>query len=225
MGISPQQRLDYLDAMGVHVWVERGASTQSKTVKEEPSLSLQNLNLKQLSTLVTQCQSCDLSGGRQGVAFGLGAESAKWLIIGDLPSQQEKGTAAPFLAHESQLLNEMLKAIGEHAEHRYLTTAVKCSPQRGQKVSASALTHCQPYLLRQIELLQPTVILALGELAAQSLSLSHSSWGSLRGKVHYFKESKVPIIVSHHPADLLKSPLLKREAWQDLLLAREQFSK
>lgn len=183
-----------------------------------------------LQAAILACQSCALSGARQTPVWGAGAAMADWMVVGDLPSQEDDQQGQPFTGPEGVLLDNMLKAVGVRRQgldvaaqgqaplaEAYLTCAVKCRPPSGRNPEATELGMCSAYLSRQVALAQPKVILAMGRFAIQSLLGSTEPMGKLRGRLHDFQG--VPVVVTYHPASLLRSPADKAKAWADLVLA------
>ena len=202
-----------------------------------PSLStkalpdgVSTMDWRGLQTAIQACQSCALGSARQAPVWAAGAASADWLVVGDLPNQEDDQQGQPFTGPEGVLLDNMLKAVGARRQglgaatqganaqaEAYLTCAVKCRPPAGRNPEWAELTTCAAYLSRQIALAQPRVILAMGRFAIQSLLGSTEPMGKLRGRVHDFQG--VPVVVTYHPASLLRSPADKAKAWADLVLA------
>ncbi|ORU92738.1 MAG: hypothetical protein A6F71_08755 [Cycloclasticus sp. symbiont of Poecilosclerida sp. M] len=209
--ISPEQRLQYLEAMGVQVWLERSNLATKDTLTDISSFDLDGVH-----SVAENCQLCDLAQTRKQVVFGLGPQQAQWFVIGDAPSEFEGASAS--------LLNDMLLAIGESRQSSYLTTSVKCQSENGG-LTVEHLQYCRVYLLRQIELVQPSIVLVTGEQTAQSLLCSSSTLSELRGQVHHLEPLGITVIATHHPRELLVRPELKREAWDDLQLARKQLQQ
>jgi len=179
-----------------------------------------------LRRAVAGCRACGLCEGRTQTVFGVGHPRAHWLLVGEAPGEQEDLQGVPFVGAAGQLLDRMLAALGltraedgpQPPERRvYIANALKCRPPRNRNPTAEELASCAPHLQRQIELLQPRLILALGRFAVQALLHSDEAIGKLRGRVH--RHRGVPLIVSYHPAYLLRSPLEKAKAWEDLCLA------
>ena len=173
------------------------------------------LRLKQL---VTDCFRCQLSATRTHTVFGIGDENADWLFIGEGPGAKEDETGEPFVGQAGKLLDQMLAAIGlKRGDNVYITNIVKCRPPGNRNPSLNEARQCEPYLISQIELIKPKLIIALGKVAAQNLLKCDDSISSLRGKVHHF--SSIPLIVTYHPAYLLRSLPEKAKAWKDLCFA------
>ncbi len=178
-----------------------------------------------LREAVAGCTACKLCTGRTQTVFGVGHERAHWMIVGEAPSEQEDQQAEPFVGKPGQLLDNMLRAVGltrgeAPAEQQvYITPTVKCRPPGNRNPEPAELAQCEPFLMRQIALVQPRVILAMGHFAVQSLLRSTEPIGRLRGRVHQYQG--LPLVVTYHPAYLLRNPEHKARAWDDLCLARE----
>lgn len=172
---------------------------------------------------VQSCTACGLSRGRRHAVFGMGARPARWMIIGEAPGEQEDRQGLPFVGRSGELLNAMLSAVGMSREKDvFIANVIKCRPPGNRNPKVDEIAACSPYLMRQIELVQPERILVLGRFAAQALLGTSATIGSLRGRLHeWTSESgcRIPIVVSYHPAYLLRSPVEKARAWQDLQLA------
>jgi len=178
-----------------------------------------------LRDAVAGCQACGLCAGRQQTVFGVGHLRARLMVIGEAPGAQEDQGGEPFVGAAGQLLNRMLAALGLGREPAlaerqvFITNALKCRPPRHRKPSAADIAACQPFLLRQVALVQPRVILALGHVAVQALLGSDAPLGRLRGQVHRWQG--VPLVVSYDPAYLLRQGADKARAWDDLCLAAQ----
>ncbi|CAN5617971.1 hypothetical protein BH11PSE7_BH11PSE7_19030 [soil metagenome] len=175
-----------------------------------------------LEQAVAGCRACALCGSRKNTVFGVGSQRADWLIVGEAPGENEDLAGEPFVGQAGKLLDNMLKAIGlgrqgAGAKGAYIANVLKCRPPANRNPLPEEVAQCEPYLRRQVELLQPKIILALGRLAVQSLLQSNEPIGKLRGRVHEYHG--VPVIVSFHPAYLLRSLPEKAKAWADLCLA------
>lgn len=221
MTISARQ-LEYLDAMGIQVWQER--VSQAEQVPDELSEDIEADNLVDLQALAATCQRCDASKTRQHMIFADGSVQADWFIVGDFASEEDGAQGRPFTGHVAHLLSEMLLAIGVRKSTSYLTNSVKCYSTSNYS-EQSALLSCRSYLLRQIQLVKPAVIIVLGEKAAHSLLKSDSALTTLIGSVQKVDDIALPIVVTHHPRYLLESPMAKRQAWDDLQLARQIVNK
>jgi uracil-DNA glycosylase len=179
-----------------------------------------------LRQAVADCRACSLCRSRRQTVFGVGHLQARWLVVGEAPGEQEDLQGEPFVGAAGQLLDRMLAALGltraadgpQPPEQRvYIANTLKCRPPRNRNPAAEELAQCEPFLVRQIELLQPRLILAMGRFAVQALLRTDEPIGRLRGRVHRYQG--VPLVVSYHPAYLLRNPPDKARAWEDLCLA------
>lgn len=177
-----------------------------------------------LRQAVAGCTACPLCRGRTQTVFGVGHEQAHWLVVGEAPGEQEDLQGEPFVGRSGQLLDRMLAAIGltraeaPPEQQVYIANTLKCRPPGNRNPQPAEMAQCEPYLLRQIELIRPRIILAMGRFAVQSLLRSDQPIGRLRGQVHRYHG--VPLVVTYHPAYLLRNPADKAQAWSDLCLAR-----
>jgi uracil-DNA glycosylase family 4 len=181
-----------------------------------------------LREAVAGCRACGLCETRTQTVFGVGHERAHWLVVGEAPGEQEDLSGEPFVGAAGQLLDRMLAALqltrstegGAGPERRvYIANTLKCRPPRNRNPTPEELARCEPFLQRQIELLQPRIILAMGRFAVQTLLRSDAPVGKLRGRVHRYHG--VPLVVTYHPAYLLRSLPEKARAWEDLCLAAD----
>jgi DNA polymerase len=177
-----------------------------------------------LNAAIRSCTRCDLHKTRTQAVCGVGAEQADWLIVGEAPGAEEDARGEPFVGRAGQLLDQMLLAVGLQRESVYIANVLKCRPPGNRNPTAAEITECTPHLDRQIELLRPRLILAVGAFAARTLLGvdAETPVGKLRGKVHAYGPQRIPLIVTYHPAYLLRRPLEKRRSWDDLLLAQAQ---
>jgi len=177
-----------------------------------------------LKACVAQCTDCKLAQGRTRTVFGVGDENADWLFVGEGPGAEEDARGEPFVGQAGKLLDSMLAAIGlKRGENVYIANVVKCRPPGNRTPAPEEMERCEPYLERQIELIRPRLIVALGRVAAQSLLKTDASIASLRRKVHRYRGT--PLIVTYHPAYLLRNLPDKAKAWEDLLFAVETMKK
>ena len=185
--------------------------------------AVKGVNLEQLSGQVVACTACGLGQGRRHAVFGQGAQPTRWLVVGEAPGEQEDRQGQPFVGRSGQLLDAMLSAVGMSRERDvFITNVIKCRPPGNRNPKPEEIAACSPYLMRQIALLKPERILVLGRFAAQTLLGTDATIGSLRGRIHQLKTdegAEIPVVVSYHPAYLLRSPSEKARAWQDLKLA------
>lgn len=178
-----------------------------------------------LRDAVAACRACTLCETRKQTVFGVGHHQAHWMIVGEAPGEQEDQKGEPFVGAAGQLLDAMLRAVGltrgdaPPAQQVYIANTLKCRPPRNRNPSPEELATCEPFLARQIELVQPRVILAMGRFAVQSLLRTDDAIGRLRGRVHTYEGR--PLVVTYHPAYLLRNPIDKARSWEDLCLAAE----
>ncbi|MGE8619925.1 MAG: uracil-DNA glycosylase [Achromobacter spanius] len=186
--------------------------------------AVKNATLDELREQVVACTACGLCQGRRHAVFGQGATPTRWLVVGEAPGEQEDRQGHPFVGRSGQLLDAMLAAVGMSRDTDvFITNVIKCRPPGNRNPKPEEIASCSPYLMRQIALLKPERILVLGRFAAQTLLGTDATIGSLRGRVHQLKtdDGEIPLIVSYHPAYLLRSPSEKARAWQDLKLASQ----
>lgn len=221
MSSDESRRRQYLAAMGVTVWeqrdratVESPAPTPLAPVTPMPA----GMDWETLQRTVAACTQCGLHKTRKQTVFGVGSHTARWLFVGEAPGADEDAQGEPFVGRAGKLLNAMLFAIGLKREEVYIANVLKCRPPGNRDPQPAEAECCEPYLLRQIELLQPTLIVALGRHAAHSLLKTETPLARLRGQRLSYHGT--PLIVTYHPAYLLRSPGEKRKAWDDLCLAR-----
>jgi uracil-DNA glycosylase len=187
------------------------------------------LDWQPLRERVAACRACRLCEGRTQTVFGVGHEQAHCMIVGEAPGENEDLQGEPFVGAAGQLLDRMLQAIGltrasaEAAQQVFIANTLKCRPPRNRNPEPDELALCSAYLRRQIELVQPRLLLAMGRFAVQSLLDSSEPIGRLRGRVHRFGQR--PVVVTYHPAYLLRNPADKARAWADLCLAAEQLRR
>jgi DNA polymerase len=174
----------------------------------------------ELKQAVPACTACGLHKSRTQTVFGVGDENADWLLIGEAPGAEEDRLGDPFVGQAGKLLDNMLGAIGlKRGENVYIANVLKCRPPGNRNPEPDEVAKCTPFLKRQIDLIQPKLIIAMGRFAAQALLSSDASIASLRGRV--FRYEGVPLIVTYHPAYLLRTLPDKAKAWADLLFARK----
>ncbi len=184
-----------------------------------PRASIESMDWQALQACVKDCQACGLAKTRTQTVFGVGDENADWLIVGEAPGAEEDKRGEPFVGRAGKLLDNMLAAIElKRGENVYIANVLKCRPPENRDPHGEEVTQCDPYLKRQVELIKPKLILALGKFAAQSLLNSDATVTSMRGKLHHYHG--VPVIVTYHPAYLLRNLADKAKAWDDLCLAK-----
>jgi DNA polymerase len=174
---------------------------------------------EELRIQVAECRACGLCKQRKQAVFGVGHPTAPWLFVGEGPGADEDELGDPFVGQAGKLLDAMLAAIGcERGREVYIANVVKCRPPGNRTPTAEEAAACAPYLDRQIELIGPQLIVALGKSAATRLTGAEASLASLRGRVHRYRD--IPVVVTYHPAYLLRSLPEKAKAWEDLVFAR-----
>lgn len=230
-------RLAYLRALGITPWHLRASQPVSADPPVEPAepaeivdsmayqpvqtSDLQSIDLTALRHHVSQCQACELHQTRKHTVFGEGHHKVDWLIIGEAPGADEDREGQPFVGPAGQLLTQMLRAIGLAREEVFITNILKCRPPNNRDPKVAEIHACHAYLVRQIQLLEPKIIICLGRVAAQALLQSELAIGKMRGQIYHLgRQQNIPTVVTYHPAYLLRSPREKRKVWEDLKLAR-----
>jgi len=231
----------YLEALGIDRWVARNSPPE---VQVEPAAIPARLEVRApapapivrlpatpaadwgtLRERVAACTACDLCKTRTQTVFGVGSTSADWLVIGEAPGADEDRQGEPFVGRAGQLLNAMLLAIGLPRETVFIANILKCRPPGNRDPKPEEVARCLPYLQAQIALLKPKIMLAVGRIAAQNLLATDLPLARLRGKLHRFGEADTPLVITYHPAYLLRTPSDKRKAWEDLKFARATWQK
>ncbi len=174
-----------------------------------------SMDWEQLRTAVSQCQLCELHSTRTQTVFGVGDAHADLLIVGEAPGAEEDRQGEPFVGRAGKLLDAMLAAIELDRRQVFIANVLKCRPPNNRDPRTSEIVCCDAYLQRQIELIQPKAILALGRIAAHHLLVSQDSLGKMRQRQHSY--NGIPLLVSYHPAYLLRNPVDKRKSWHDLI--------
>ncbi len=217
MILPEHQRRAYLQAMGIDVWLPRDSVELGNADVEAAALETAGLGWDELRQCVADCTLCELANSRTQTVFGVGNRDASWMIIGEAPGAEEDRQGEPFVGRAGQMLDEMLRAIGQSRESVFIATALKCRPPNNRDPEIAEAAACRAYLQRQIALVRPDVILAVGKLAVQNLLQTDAPVDSMRGRQHDL--DGVPLVVTYHPAYLLRSPSQKSKAWSDLCLA------
>jgi uracil-DNA glycosylase len=250
MGWSERQ-IGMLSELGYRIWpvseaapaaaaaqpdaVDSSSGQERVAVRAERPGGVASMDWVALREAVVNCTACKLCTGRRQTVFGVGNLRAHWMIVGEAPGEQEDIQGEPFVGKSGQLLDNMLRALGlsrretpppggegstaDPARQVYIANTLKCRPPGNRNPEPDELAQCEPFLIRQIELVQPKIILAMGRFAVQSLLRSNEPIGRLRGRVHRYQG--VPLIVTYHPAYLLRNLEDKARAWDDLCLAAE----
>jgi DNA polymerase len=194
------------------------ASLFGESVRKR-EIDLSGFDLAALDALVSKCERCGLSGGRTRTVFGSGSPSSRIVFVGEAPGRDEDLQGLPFVGRAGQLLTKMLAAIGFAREEVYIANILKCRPPGNREPQEEEMTACEPYLARQLEIIKPDMICALGRIAAHGLLKNTTALGVLRQGMHYYND--IPVAVTYHPAALLRNPNLKRDAWEDLQKMRK----
>lgn len=225
----------YLDAMGIQVWQSRNPDpaepaanvtpsaedgVKSMPTDNEPNLEIDRAHADwgQLEEMVAACTACGLHQSRIQTVFGIGDTAARWVFVGEAPGADEDRQGEPFVGAAGKLLNAMLAALGLKREQVYIANVLKCRPPDNRDPKPEEVTHCESFLVRQIAMIQPAIIVTLGRHAAHSLIKTNQALGKLRGTKYDYHG--IPLITTYHPAYLLRTPLDKRKAWEDLKLAK-----
>jgi len=194
-------------------------SNESDSQHLDRTKHILHLDWPQLKAEVENCHACPLSQARLHTVFGVGDEQADWLFIGEGPGAREDEIGEPFVGQAGKLLDSMLAAIQlKRGSNVYITNIVKCRPPNNRNPEFNEAEQCRPYLERQITLIKPKLIIALGKVAAQNLLTTNDSISNLRGRLHSYLGT--PLIVTYHPAYLLRSLMDKSKAWEDLCFAK-----
>ncbi len=191
-------------------------------VSQEQAVPATPPELEALRSKVAACTACPLHAGRRQTVFGVGNPKAEWMFVGEGPGEEEDRRGEPFVGRAGKLLDAMLKAMQLDRTTVYIANIVKCRPPGNRNPGPDEAAACIPYLKRQIELVAPRLIVALGAVAAQRLLDTDRPVGALRGKLHYAAQMEAPVLATYHPAYLLRSPGQKRKAWEDLQLAMRE---
>ena len=215
-----RQRLELNRRFGWDVPI--GAALQQREAAAEPAAgddSEKEVALEPIRAEVADCTLCGLCEGRTNTVFGVGDALARLLFIGEGPGREEDLLGEPFVGRAGELLDKIISAMGLEREQVYIANIVKCRPPENRNPTPEEMAACLPYLKRQIEVLQPDVICALGGVAAKALLSTDLSVGRLRGEFHNYAE--IPVRVTYHPAYLLRSPHEKAKTWQDIKAVME----
>lgn len=223
--LDERSRIQALKTMGIQPWFSKSGGAQTvvqaqqtittPVVETNANLKIADLNWQQLQQTISECQLCELHTHRTQTIFGTGNPAADLIIISEAPNKEEDHIGKPFIGESGELLDAMLKAIDLKRENIFIANVIKCSPPDGRKPHVSEIVCCDHYLQRQIELIQPKLILALGRIAAHHLLVTKEALGVLREKPHSY--NGIPLLVSYHPDYLIRKPSEKRKSWQDLL--------
>jgi DNA polymerase len=231
-------RIQFYRDLGIHTFYRRGAASQHEESLVERAHAFEPLPVIQSATSVSgrlgelqvihedigECTRCRLSKERKSIVFGVGNENADIMFVGEGPGADEDKQGLPFVGRAGQLLNNMISAMGIKREDVYIANVVKCRPPGNRTPERDECDTCSPFLLRQIQVIKPKVIVALGAVAAKNLLGVNDSMANLRGRFYDFRIQELPdtkLIVTYHPAYLLRDPRQKSEAWKDLKMVME----
>lgn len=214
-------------AMGLGpVWTERAEPEDASTLPRHSRIA--RMDWDELERSVAACTACELHRTRSRTVFGVGNRTAEWMLVGEAPGAEEDARGEPFVGQAGRLLDNMLAAVGltrtgTSRQAVYIANVLKCRPPGNRNPQPFEVEQCDPYLKRQIELINPKLVLVMGRFAAQSLLGTDASIASLRGKVHRIEVAgrSVPVVVTYHPAYLLRNLADKAKSWADLCLARD----
>ena len=232
-----EKRLAYLHAMDIPVWqlrdrpqhvetvVDQVVEHESKApVSQSPVIELSpiespaetTVDWKTLQQQVASCTACELHQSRTQTVFGVGDHHADLLVIGEAPGEEEDAQGVPFVGPAGQLFDAMLKAIDMDRNKVFITNALKCRPPEDRDPKSTETASCRSFLIHQIELVQPKLILAVGRVAAHDLLQINTAIGKLRGSLQKMPDTDIPVLVTYHPAYLLRTPREKAKSWEDL---------
>jgi len=225
------RELELLAVAKLYGWAVDGersavAKARSEGVDRQPQAAnrMPPMNWDELRAAVASCTACGLCKQRKQAVFGVGAESGPWLFIGEGPGADEDEQGEPFVGQAGKLLDAMMAALGiKRGREAYIANVVKCRPPGNRTPTPEEAAACAPFLDRQIDLIAPKLIVALGKTAAMRLLQTEASLGSLRGQVHRYRGT--PLVVTYHPAYLLRNLPDKSKAWEDLLFARRELRR
>jgi uracil-DNA glycosylase len=240
----------YLSALGIDRWVSRTTPAEIPPVASAPAamparaptlapvpapvsrvvvpmprgpVAADWTGLREQIAVCTACEQ--LCQTRTQTVFGVGDARADWLVIGEAPGAEEDRQGEPFVGRAGQLLNAMLLAIGLPRESVFIANVLKCRPPGNRDPRPEEVSNCLPFLSQQVALIKPKIILVVGRIAAQNLLATDAPLARLRGKLHHFGPAGTPLVVTYHPAYLLRTPADKRKAWDDLKFARATYAK
>lgn len=232
--MSDIKQLSYLKEMGIQVWIPKETrktmpQVKTKDVFRKTDITREDriatLNWEELREAAVHCRACSLYKTRTNPVFGVGNPDANLLVIGEAPGANEDKQGEPFVGRGGQLLTNMLLSIGLKREDIYIANILKSRPPNNRDPAPEEVKACTPFLLRQISLIKPKLILAVGRIAAHFLLVSNASMANLRGNLFYYGVDKIPLLVTYHPAYLLRSPREKRKAWQDMQCVKKQLNQ
>lgn len=210
-------RQKYLQALGIQSWQQRDVN-----INADAKDSCAPINWESLQACVAACTACALHQTRTQTVFGVGNHNAELMIIGEAPGFHEDQQGEPFVGRAGQLLTTMIKTINLDRSQVYIANILKCRPPNNRDPQADEVKQCTRFLDQQIALIQPRLLLAVGRIAAHYLLKKKSSLESLRNQLHHYGEKQIPLIVTYHPAYLLRNPIDKKHAFLDLQFIQKQ---
>ena len=235
------RQIEILDKIGIELWRRRDARPE---LQPEPGVideisaadqcsddspvgpgpgpvpGNQSESLRQLAETIGKCRKCSLHLTRTKAVPGAGSAFARWMFVGEAPGQNEDLQGLPFVGRAGQLLDAMIAALKMARKDVFIANVIKCRPPGNRNPVIEEINQCESYLHSQLAIIRPAIIVSLGAVSAQSLLKTSEPISQLRGKVFHYGESGIPLIPTYHPAYLLRSPMQKKKAWEDLLLAR-----
>jgi len=203
--------------------IETGSEQLANMLAEITEPWVATMSLDALDHMICSCQKCSLGGSRTKFVFGVGNPNADIVIIGEAPGAEEDRQGEPFVGAAGQLLNKILAAVGFGREEVYIANILKCRPPGNRTPERAEVEQCEPYLIKQLQLIKPRYILALGLTAANTLLKKKERMSDLRGSIHDYHG--VGVIVTYHPAALLRNPQWKRSTWEDVQLLRRLYDE
>lgn len=213
--MDPARRARYLDALGLEPWTLRQAPATAEPARPVPASAA--LDWDGLRAAVASCRNCRLCETRTNTVFGVGPIGAPLMVVGEGPGADEDAKGEPFVGRAGRLLDEMLRAIGRSRQaDTFIANVVKCRPPGNREPAEDEAEACRPYLERQLQLVQPKLIVALGRTAAQRLLATDTPIGKMRGQTYQWGPERTPLMVTYHPAYLLRNPADKAKSWEDL---------
>jgi uracil-DNA glycosylase family 4 len=224
MGLAPLWRLRERDTAPEPAPSEVRVESTAPAAGATREASIGAMDWATLKQAVPACMACGLHAGRKQTVFGVGDERADWLLVGEAPGAEEDRLGEPFVGQAGRLLDAMLAALDlKRGKGVYIANVLKCRPPGNRNPEPGEVAQCTPFLLRQIALIEPRLIVAMGRFAAQTLLATDATIASLRGRVHRY--AGVPLIVTYHPAYLLRNLPDKAKAWSDLVFARRTLAE
>ena len=222
---AESRRRAYLEALQIDVYALRGAEPVDVIDATPGDVDVPPADWDALHDAVADCRRCTLHETRTQTVFGVGNPAADWMIVGEAPGQEEDRRGEPFVGRAGKLLDEMLLSLELDRGSVFIANILKCRPPNNRDPQADEAASCRSYLERQIDFVAPKIIIAVGRIAAQHLLNTDEPIGRMRGKRHMLEDRQLPVVVTYHPAYLLRSPTQKRKVWQDLLMARQMMDE